>query len=72
MAMAEIRLRDLLAQLVHPPFKQPRFWFVQGMVVVIAVLHLVVDLRTSSGAGSFPTGVPVGLLLLPVGYAALR
>ncbi len=72
MPAAEIRVREIAARLKHPPVGEPAFWVVQAMVVVLAVLHLVVDLQSSSGQGSFPTGVPVGLLLLPVGYAALR
>jgi signal transduction histidine kinase len=42
------------------------------MVVVIAGVHLVLDLQVSSEAGAFPSGLPVALLIVPVGYAALR
>lgn len=42
------------------------------MVVVIAGLHLILDLHVSTEAGAFPSGVPVALLIFPVGYAALR
>jgi signal transduction histidine kinase len=48
------------------------FWVVQAMVVVLAGAHLFVNLHSSPGSGVFPTGVPVGLLVVPVGYAALR
>ncbi len=45
---------------------------VQAMVVVIAVAHLLVDLNVPTESGAFPSGLPVALLILPVGYAALR
>jgi signal transduction histidine kinase len=65
-------MRDVLARIRHPPLREPAFWAVQVMVLLLAGLHLLVDLRASLENGSFPTGVPVGLLLVPVGYAALR
>jgi signal transduction histidine kinase len=42
------------------------------MVVMIAGLHLILDLHVSTETGAFPSGLPVALLILPVGYAALR
>jgi signal transduction histidine kinase len=42
------------------------------MVVMIAGLHLFLDLHVSTETGAFPSGLPVALLILPVGYAALR
>ncbi len=42
------------------------------MVVVIALAHLLVDLNVSTESGAFPSGLPVALLVVPVGYAALR
>ena len=56
----------------HPPFGEWRFWVIQAMVVLLAGLHLLVDLHTSIETGAFPGGIPVALLILPVGYAALR
>jgi len=41
-------------------------------VVVIAVVHLEVDLHASLETGDFPVGIPVALLIVPVAYAALR
>ena len=42
------------------------------MVVVLALVHLGVDMHGSFGNETFPIGVPIDLLLVPVGYAALR
>jgi signal transduction histidine kinase len=42
------------------------------MVVVIAGLHLFLDLHVATETGAFPSGLPVALLIIPVGYAALR
>lgn len=42
------------------------------MVLLIAGIHLLVDLHTSIEGGAFPSGLPVALLIIPVGYAALR
>jgi len=42
------------------------------MVLLIAGVHLIVDLHTSADTGAFPAGLPVALLIVPVGYAALR
>lgn len=42
------------------------------MVVLLAGLHLFLDLHSGSENGAFPAGLPVALLLIPVGYAAMR
>jgi hypothetical protein len=42
------------------------------MVALITGVHLLVDLNVSSTTGAFPGGFPVALLIVPVGYAALR
>ncbi|MHB1716897.1 MAG: sensor histidine kinase [Acidimicrobiales bacterium] len=42
------------------------------MVVLIAGVHLLVDLHSSVETGVFPSGTPVALLIIPVGYAAVR
>jgi hypothetical protein len=57
---------------VHPPVREARFWVIQAMVLLIAGVHLLVDLDVSAETGAFPAGLPVALLILPVGYAALR
>lgn len=61
-----------MRHVVHPPVREVRFWVVQAMVVLIAGIHLLVDLHSPVEAGAFPAGTPVALLVIPVGYAALR
>ncbi|HUY51318.1 MAG TPA: ATP-binding protein [Streptosporangiaceae bacterium] len=56
----------------HPPVREGRFWIIQAMVLLIAGVHLLADLHVSTETGAFPAGIPVALLILPVGYAALR
>ncbi len=63
---------ELLWRAAHPPVREARFWLVQAMVVLITVVHLVVDLHPSVEGSTFPFGLPVALLILPVGYAALH
>jgi signal transduction histidine kinase len=57
---------------LHPPVRELRFWAIQAMVVLFAGLHLFLDLHVATESGAFPSGLPVALLILPVGYAALR
>ncbi|MHB8189985.1 MAG: sensor histidine kinase [Ferrimicrobium sp.] len=63
---------SILRRAMHPPVREVRFWMVQAMVVVIAGIHLLVDIEFSRTANSFPVGLPVALLIVPVLYAALR
>lgn len=65
-------LAAVLREAARPPLRERRFWVVQAMVVVIAGVHLLVDLHSSAESGAFPVGIPVALLVLPVGYAAVR
>lgn len=64
--------RSVLRLAVHPPVREARFWIIQAVVFLIAGLHLFLDMHVASETGAFPSGVPVALLILPVGYAALR
>ena len=57
---------------VHPPIREVRFWVIQLMVLTIAGLHLLVDVQFVVATSAFPAGIPVTLLIVPVGYAALR
>lgn len=56
----------------HPPVREGRFWIIQAMVLLIAGVHLIADLHGSTEIGTFPAGLPVALLIIPVGYAAIR
>ena len=66
------RFADVVRRALRPPLGDRRFWAVQAVVVALAGLHLFVDLYSSAEAGAFPDGIPVALLIVPVGYAALR
>jgi signal transduction histidine kinase len=65
-------LADIVRRALRPPLRDRRFWTVQVVVVVLAALHLLVDLHSAKETGAFPGGIPVDLLIIPVGYAALR
>ncbi len=62
----------ILRRAAHPPLRDRRFWALQAMVVIIAGIHLASDIFISSIGPSFPVGLPVALLIVPVLYAALR
>ena len=64
--------RSVLRQALHPPLRDNSFWAVQVAVVTLAALHFYVDSAGIQESSAFPTGSPVGLLLLPVLYSALR
>ena len=66
------KLSDVVRRALRPPLRDRRFWVVQVVVVLLAGLHLLVDAHTSGKTGAFPGGIPVALLIVPVGYAALR
>lgn len=71
-AAARVGLATALRRAGHPPFREWQFWALQAAVVLIALLHLEVDLHPSLETKGFPVGVPVALLVVPVAYAALR
>ncbi len=57
---------------LHPPFGEFRFWTIQAMVVVIAGAHLLLDAHGANDTKDVPGFISVTLLMIPVGYAALR
>ena len=67
-----VKFAAVARRATHPPVREGRFWIIQAMVLLIAGVHLFVDLHVSAETGAFPAGLPVALLILPVGYAALR
>lgn len=71
-APTPIPLRQIFAQALHPPIRDRSFWFVQLMVVIWAFIHIFYDLHGFDRGGTFPHGIPIDLLLIPVGYAALH
>lgn len=64
--------RFSLGRILHPPWGEGSFWIVQCTLLAIVTVHYLVDLRPSMIITTFPTGVPVALLVIPIGYAALR
>jgi PAS domain S-box-containing protein len=64
--------RSVLRQALHPPLRDTSFWTVQVAVVTLAAFHFYLDSSGTLESTAFPTGSPVGLLLLPVLYSALR
>lgn len=63
---------SLLTRIAHPPVREAPFWFIQISLIAIVAVHFLADVRPSLLSGSFPTGVPVALLVVPIGYSALR
>ena len=61
-----------LRKILHPPVNELPFWIVQATVLVIVSIHYLLDVKPSVVSATFPTGVPVALLVIPIGYAALR
>jgi signal transduction histidine kinase len=64
--------RSVVRQALHPPLRDASFWAVQVLVVALAGFHFYLDSAGIAESSTFPTGSPVGLLLLPVLYSALR
>jgi PAS domain S-box-containing protein len=67
-----ITAQSVLRQAFHPPLRDASFWAVQVLVVALAAFHFYLDSAGIAESSTFPTGSPVGLLLLPVLYSALR
>ena len=63
---------DLLSRILRPPINEAPFWIIQASLIAIVSLHFLADIRPSVLSGSFPTGVPVAILVIPIGYSALR
>ncbi len=62
----------ILGQVLRPPLRDRRFWYIQALILALVGGHLALDIsavRLPLGAPDYPT---IGLFLLPVVYAALR
>ncbi len=70
-ASPRIPVRQILRRALHPPLRERSFWFVQLMVVLWAFIHIAIDMHGGLDNRYFPYGIPIDLLLIPVGYAAL-
>ena len=62
----------LLRRILHPPVDQLPFWIIQISLLLIVGVHYFVDVRPDLIGNSFPTGIPVAVLVVPIGYSALR
>ncbi len=70
-ASPRIPVRQILKGALHPPVRERSFWLVQLMVVLWAIIHIGIDIHGGLDNRYFPYGIPIDLLLIPVGYAAL-
>lgn len=62
----------LLRRILHPPVHQLPFWIIQISLLVIVGVHYLADVRPDLIGNALPTGVPVAVLVIPIGYSALR
>jgi signal transduction histidine kinase len=65
-------ITSLIGRALRPPLADRRFWVVQGLVLVIAIVHEAIDLTRVLSPFSGADIVPVALFLIPVVYAALN
>ncbi len=64
--------RAVVDRLVRPPMAEPSFWIIQLSVLLIVGLHYALDVHPLLAGAILPTGLPVAILVVPIGYAALR
>lgn len=67
----KMRLGHRLVQ-YRPPVGSPHFWYVQGLVFLIAGTHSVLEARGALAYLGMLHFVPVSLFFVPVTYAALH
>ena len=73
--MADVRplnIRAALRRALHPPVGDRRFWIVQALVIVIALLHEGADATSFLHPYGIPNFAAVALFLVPIVYAALN
>lgn len=66
-----LRLSRNLVQ-YRPPVGSPHFWYVQGLVILIAGTHSLLEARGALAYLGMLHFVPVSLFFVPVTYAALH
>ena len=69
---SDLTHRSIIERILRPPVTERPFWIIQVTVLLIVGVHYFVDLHPSLLNQSLPTGVPVAILVIPIGYAALR
>ena len=63
--------RELVRDLAHPPWHEPRFWWTQALVIVVVAGHALVDAGQDHGVWGVPGFVVILALLVPVLYGGL-
>ncbi len=69
---ARPELATILWRALHPPVRDARFWLIQVMLVVLAILHLLGDRLISEPTPLAAVEVPIALAIIPVVYSALQ
>ena len=72
MTATTINCPSALRRILHPPWRETRFWIIQTVVFLIVTVHFFLDVNTALARGWLSPGIPVALLVLPIGYAGLR
>jgi signal transduction histidine kinase len=65
-------LHEVARQALRPPLRDLRFWIVQALVFLVAILHVVADEERAVPVYGIPNFATVSLFLVPVVYAALN
>ena len=63
---------EVIRSVLRPPLRDRRFWIVQGLVVLVAALHVFADVRLQVPPLGIPQFATVTLFLVPIVYAALN
>ena len=66
---AAATLRALLANVAHPPLRDRRFWYAQGLVLAVIVLQALADFAQNAQLIPVPGFIWYLLIFLPVIYA---
>ncbi len=63
--------KDVLLELIHPPWSNRQFWATQGLVVIVCILYFLGEITTSYSKSPTAGFVWILLLLGPVVYAGV-
>jgi PAS domain S-box-containing protein len=65
-------LAAILRRAAHPPIHEGRFWAIQAMLLLLAILHVVGDSLIAEPAWLAAVEIPIALAIIPVVYSALQ
>ena len=68
-AVLPLNVRAALIRALHPPVRDPRFWLVQGLVIVIALFHEGADATSFLHPFGIPNFAAVALFLATIYFA---